>query len=41
MKEYVAVPEVLFKNTKELKIYLALSYDYIEKLEPKPTKKKR
>jgi TfoX/Sxy family transcriptional regulator of competence genes len=41
MKEYVAVPEALFKNTTELKMYLALSYDYIEKLKPKPTKKQR
>ena len=41
MNKFVAVPETFFKNTKELKMYLALSYDYIEKLEPKPTKKKR
>src|ERR1700729_1730110 len=26
MKEYVRVPEALFKNTTELKMYLALSY---------------
>jgi TfoX/Sxy family transcriptional regulator of competence genes len=41
MKEYVSVPDALFKNTKELKKYLALSYDYIVTLKPKPTKKKR
>jgi hypothetical protein len=41
MKESVAVPEALFKNTKQLKMYLALSYDCIEKLKPKAAKKKR
>jgi len=41
MQEYVAVPDLLFQNTKELKKYLALSYDYIATLKPKPTKKKR
>jgi TfoX/Sxy family transcriptional regulator of competence genes len=41
MKEYVAVPDALFKNTKELQKYLAMSYDYIATLKPKPTNKKR
>src|SRR5271170_4033234 len=41
MKEYVAVPDALFKNTKELQPYLAISYDHIATLKPKPTKKKR
>jgi TfoX/Sxy family transcriptional regulator of competence genes len=41
MKEYVAVPDALFQNTKELKKYLVMSYDYIATLKPKPTKKKR
>jgi len=41
MKEYVAVPDSLFKNTKELKKYLVLSYDYIATLKPKATKRKR
>ncbi len=41
MKEYVAVPDSLFKNTNELKRYLALSYDYVGTLKLKPTKKKR
>jgi hypothetical protein len=40
MKEYVRVPDKLLANTKELKKYLAKSYDYIETLKPKPTKKK-
>jgi TfoX/Sxy family transcriptional regulator of competence genes len=41
MKEYVEVPEALFKHTKELQKYLAISYDYIATLKPKPTRKKR
>ena len=41
MKEYVAVPDSLFQNTKELQKYLAMSYDYIGTLKPKATKKKR
>ena len=40
MKEYVAVPEGLLKNTKELKKYLDFSYEYAKTLKPKPTKKK-
>jgi hypothetical protein len=41
MKEYVSVPDSLFEKTNELKKYLAISYDYISTLKPKPTKKKR
>ena len=41
MKEYVSVPDAFFKNTKELQKYLAMSYDYVATLKPKPTKKKR
>jgi TfoX/Sxy family transcriptional regulator of competence genes len=40
MNEYVAVPDVLFENTKELQKYLALSYAYAKTLKAKPTKKK-
>jgi len=40
MKEYVAVPDALLKNTKELQKYLDLSYAYAKTLKPKPTKKK-
>ena len=40
MKEYVAVPDALLKNTKELQKYLELSYEYVKTLKPKPTKKK-
>ena len=40
MREYVAVPDALLKNTKELKKYLEFSYEYAETLKPKPTRKK-
>ena len=40
MEEYVAVPDALLKNTKEVRKYLALSYAYVKTLKPKPTKKK-
>jgi hypothetical protein len=40
-KEYVTVPDELLKKTKELQPYLALSYDYIKTLKPKPTTKKK
>lgn len=39
MKEYVAFPDDLLSNTKELKKYLELSYSYAKTLKPKPTKK--
>ena len=41
MKEYVTVPDSLLGNTKELRKYLDLSYEYVKTLKPKPTKKKR
>jgi hypothetical protein len=37
MREYVAVPDGLLKNTTELKKYLGVSYEYVESLKPKPT----
>lgn len=40
MPEYVAVPDPLLQNTKELQKYLKLSYEYVKALKPKPTKKK-
>ena len=40
MKEYVAVPDALLKNTKELKKYLEFSYEYAKTLKPKPSRKK-
>ena len=39
MKEYVAVPENLFKKTRDLKEYLDTSYEYVKTLKPKATKK--
>jgi TfoX/Sxy family transcriptional regulator of competence genes len=39
MKEYVAVPDALLRNTKELQKYLECSYEYAKTLKPKPTKK--
>jgi hypothetical protein len=41
MKEYVAVPDSLLQNTRDLKKYLDLSYDYVRTLKPKRTKKAR
>jgi len=41
MKEYVAVPDSLLRNTRELQKYLALSYVYTKTLKPKSIKKKR
>jgi hypothetical protein len=40
MKEHVAVPDALLKNTRELRKYLELSYEYVKTLKPKPTRKK-
>jgi hypothetical protein len=40
MKKYVKVPDSLLRNTKELRKYLDLSYEYIGTLKPKPTKRK-
>ena len=41
MKEYVAVPDFMLENTKELSKYLGLSYAYAKTLRPKPTTKKK
>jgi TfoX/Sxy family transcriptional regulator of competence genes len=41
LKEYVAVPDALLKQTKELQKYLQSSYAYASTLKPKPTKKKQ
>lgn len=41
MKEYVAVPDNLLGNTKELQKYLELSFEYAKTLKPKPTTKKK
>jgi hypothetical protein len=34
-KDYVTVPDGLLKNTKELKKYLEISYEYVKTLKPK------
>ena len=39
MPEYVTVPDDLLEDTKTLAPYLAMSYDYVTSLKPKPTKK--
>jgi TfoX/Sxy family transcriptional regulator of competence genes len=40
MREYVTVPDSLLQDTDELKKYLDLSYEYVQTLKPKPSKKK-
>jgi hypothetical protein len=40
LKEYVTVPDSLLKNTKVLKKYLDISYEYVKTLKPKVSKKK-
>src|SRR6202795_2650831 len=40
-KEYVTVPDSLLKNTKELRKYLAVSYEYAKTLKHKASRKKR
>jgi len=39
-KEYVTVPDSLLTNTKELQKYFAMSYQYVQTLKPKTSKKK-
>jgi len=34
-KDYVTVPDSLLNNTKELKKYLDISYEYVKTLKPK------
>ena len=38
-KEFVLVPDKLLKNTKELKPYFDISFEYVKTLKAKPTKK--
>jgi hypothetical protein len=40
MKEYVVVPESLFKKINELKVYVDISFKYALSLKPKVSKKK-
>ena len=39
LKEYVLVPENLFKSTEKIEAYFALSFAYASSLKPKPAKK--
>lgn len=41
MPEYVSVPDTLLQDTKVLKKYLAISYEYVKTLRPKATKKSK
>jgi TfoX/Sxy family transcriptional regulator of competence genes len=41
MKEYVAVPDSLLANTKELTKYFAISFTYAQSLRPKATARKK
>ena len=41
MKEYVEIPSDLLLNTKSLSKHPQKSLDYVSKLKPKPTKKKK
>jgi len=38
-KDYVTVPDTLLTNTKELKKYLEISYEYVKTLKPKSSTK--
>jgi len=40
MKEYVTVPDLLLRKTKELAAYLSLSLEYAKTLKAKPTRKR-
>ena len=40
MKEYVTVPDSLLHKTKELQKYFEISYQYIQTLKPRPSRKK-
>jgi TfoX/Sxy family transcriptional regulator of competence genes len=39
MKEYVVVSDELLENTKELESYFKISYEFVNSLKPKQTKK--
>jgi len=41
MKEFVAVPDSLLRNTRELQPYFDLSCIYVASLKPKPTTRKQ
>jgi hypothetical protein len=39
LREYVKVPEKIFKESGSMKKYFRMSFDYVSSLKPKPTKK--
>lgn len=41
MKEYVAVPDELLRNTKAMQKYLERSYEFAKTLKPKATTRKK
>lgn len=41
LKEYVTVPENMLTKTATLKKFFAISYEFVQTLKPKPTKKKK
>lgn len=41
MPEYVTVPDALLEDTNALAPYLAMSYDYVRALPPKPTTRRK
>lgn len=41
MPEYVMVPDAVLQKTGEMKKYVAISYEYVSGLKPKPTRKKK
>lgn len=40
-KEYVVIPDKLLANTKELKPYFDMSFEYVDSLKAKPTIRKK
>ncbi|MFK8038206.1 MAG: hypothetical protein AB8B74_07960 [Crocinitomicaceae bacterium] len=41
MKEYVLIPDGVLQDTEKLFEYLDKSFNYVSKLNPKPSKKKK
>ena len=41
MKEYVDVPDSLFKKTSEVQKYFIISFEYVSSLKPRPAKKSK
>ena len=40
LKEYVTVPETLWRDSKAIKKYFKIAYDYVRSLQPKTVKNK-